>query len=315
MATVSTQYRDIVLKRRVTNLLRVLSRLNFDTLFFRAEDGGAMKFSDIFPPGSYSVVGNSPVLLDNEVGEEIDKNDYIVRFSDYKIEGFEQHVGSRTSLWVTQNGNQLPEDAVPLLYLPTHYKNFQSKKDVIAGRYGQEYVNSFVIFHNDQVLRTIRTSIGSIPSVGLVILLLLSVRYREIQPYGFSMGFYKGQYHYVNKRARPDTTHDWAKERKIYLFLAESGLFKKGWAKNTTKVEKPVRRKKKERYFPSNHVPKHISSLYKARHQERTYTPKVYTQTLPTNNTSTQERKNTSTDVLSDTNHKIDELVKFLTTT
>ena len=44
---------------------------------------------------SIAIVGNSPIILNNEYGEFIDSHDYVFRFNDSKTEGFEKHTGKR----------------------------------------------------------------------------------------------------------------------------------------------------------------------------------------------------------------------------
>ncbi len=56
------------------------------------------------------IVGNGPsaLLVDGTV---IDAHDEVVRFNDFHVRGFERHVGSKTTLWVTFGRGVLPGDA------------------------------------------------------------------------------------------------------------------------------------------------------------------------------------------------------------
>lgn len=47
------------------------------------------------------LVGNGPSVLTQPRGAEIDGFDEIVRFNNFKLDGFEPHTGSRTTLWST----------------------------------------------------------------------------------------------------------------------------------------------------------------------------------------------------------------------
>lgn len=47
---------------------------------------------------SIAVIGNSGVLLDNKLGEEIDNHDLVIRCNLARVKGFEEHVGSKTSI-------------------------------------------------------------------------------------------------------------------------------------------------------------------------------------------------------------------------
>jgi hypothetical protein len=57
------------------------------------------------------LVGNGPSLLDGNLGKVIDSFDVVVRFNAFKIKGFEQSVGTKTSMWSTHGGTTaLPDE-------------------------------------------------------------------------------------------------------------------------------------------------------------------------------------------------------------
>jgi Glycosyltransferase family 29 (sialyltransferase) len=49
--------------------------------------------------GSICVVGNGPT--NNKNGKQIDKFNNIIRFNGYKITGYEDYIGTKTTLWCT----------------------------------------------------------------------------------------------------------------------------------------------------------------------------------------------------------------------
>lgn len=55
---------------------------------------------DLEIPETVAVVGNSPNLLNDANGANIDSHDCVVRFNGAVTEGFEKHVGSKTSIQV-----------------------------------------------------------------------------------------------------------------------------------------------------------------------------------------------------------------------
>jgi hypothetical protein len=59
---------------------------------------------------SYILVGNGPSLSTKELGKTIDQYDEVIRFNKYKIEGFESHVGSKTTIYSTFGKDELPAD-------------------------------------------------------------------------------------------------------------------------------------------------------------------------------------------------------------
>lgn len=62
------------------------------------------EWSDRLPIGrvdSVIVVGNGPSIMQKKNGSIIDSFDHVIRFNDYKIEGFEEYTGTKTSFWTT----------------------------------------------------------------------------------------------------------------------------------------------------------------------------------------------------------------------
>lgn len=58
---------------------------------------------------SVVLVGNGPSVLAGEMGSLIDSFEDVVRFNNCKTQGFEKHVGSRTTTWSTVGNMQPPE--------------------------------------------------------------------------------------------------------------------------------------------------------------------------------------------------------------
>jgi hypothetical protein len=63
--------------------------------------------SPLILPASTRVVlvGNGPALLAEEHGEAIDGHDFVVRFNNYKLAGYEPHTGRRIDLWSSVGGD------------------------------------------------------------------------------------------------------------------------------------------------------------------------------------------------------------------
>jgi hypothetical protein len=59
---------------------------------------------------SVCLVGNGPSVLRAPLGAQIDAHDVVVRFNWFAIEGFETHVGTKTTLWSTFGRGSLPKD-------------------------------------------------------------------------------------------------------------------------------------------------------------------------------------------------------------
>lgn len=68
------------------------------------------------------LIGNGPSVLKTGLGSRIDAFDEVIRFNKFKIHGFEQDVGTKTSLWATFGRGTLPldPDIRPMRILYTH---------------------------------------------------------------------------------------------------------------------------------------------------------------------------------------------------
>lgn len=62
------------------------------------------------PTASVVLVGNGPSLLRHPQGDVIDSYDEVVRFNRFRLRGFEDYTGTRTTLWSTFGHGYLPGD-------------------------------------------------------------------------------------------------------------------------------------------------------------------------------------------------------------
>ena len=67
----------------------------------------------IAPGARVVVVGNGPLILADDWGTDIDTFDEVVRINRYRLQGFERHTGTRTTLWATVGHGELPQDDGP----------------------------------------------------------------------------------------------------------------------------------------------------------------------------------------------------------
>lgn len=63
--------------------------------------------------GSCVLVGNGPSLAQQQLGRRIDAFDEVVRFNDYKLEGFAEQAGLRTTLWSCYGANAQRQRILP----------------------------------------------------------------------------------------------------------------------------------------------------------------------------------------------------------
>jgi hypothetical protein len=65
------------------------------------------------PWGSVLLVGNGPSVLEAELGQVVDAFDEVIRFNEYRTQGFERHCGSKTTIWSTYGKDKRPGDENP----------------------------------------------------------------------------------------------------------------------------------------------------------------------------------------------------------
>lgn len=73
------------------------SGLSLSQIISRAKEMNIPRLNILDNP-SIAVIGNSGILLEKELGKEIDNHDLIIRCNLARVKGFEKHVGSKTSI-------------------------------------------------------------------------------------------------------------------------------------------------------------------------------------------------------------------------
>jgi hypothetical protein len=323
-----TGIKNNILESRVKYLLLKLRKINFDKIFYHATTGESVPFSEIYPPGSYAVVGNSPLLLETKKGHFIDKSDHIVRFNDFQIDGYRDFTGSKTSVWMTGAGVQSSGSIqvyppARRIFITNRFRSFKEKQQQLIKVYKRENLSSFIIFHDDALLRLIRVTLQCIPTTGMLTLLILTVKYRNIATFGFTFRPYRNRYHYYPDMVKQDLGHDWSKERNVYSLLVSSGLLKA----STQTTAQPqsyasqaiTGRPKKTDISTSNHIPKHIARLYEQRNivhvqNSRKKMPKLPIPRKRRPRAQQKLPKKQQTTLSQDTNNKLKELAKILST-
>lgn len=64
-------------------------------------------------PKTVVLVGNGPSVQGTRLGRIIDAHDEVVRFNNYRLRGFEDDIGSKTTLWSTFGKGMTPADSEP----------------------------------------------------------------------------------------------------------------------------------------------------------------------------------------------------------
>ncbi len=136
------------------------------------------------------IIGNGPSVLNYDLGDQINKFNQVIRFNEYKISGFEKHVGTKTTIWSTFGRGILPKD-----------KNQRPSKILFLGpRVSSIYTEingwmtppniwqipkSFITSLKDRVRRDTQNTSYSVTSGLTVICWMLESIYDNIHIHGF----------------------------------------------------------------------------------------------------------------------------------
>ena len=302
------------------NFFLTLSTINFDEVFFNANTGKNILFKDVFPPGKYAIVGNSPILLEGNKGKAINDADYVIRFNNFQVKQFENSVGTKTDIWITGGGVEAPNElpAVPIktkILVLNQCKEFKDKQFKIIEKYTIKNLSSFIIFHNNNLLNKVSSFIQGVPTTGFLMLLLLATKYKNINTYGFTFGKHNNKYHYYEDNINQDFGHKWNNELEIFKILISKKLL----------ISSDIVKKKNnsEIIFYNNNMPRHVKRLYNQRtlHQEninkkntRNHKPNIINSlsnvTQPSN--ILYDNSINKIGIVEDTNNKLMELNKML---
>ena len=67
------------------------------------------------------VVGNGASLRNKQLGKKIDEFEEVVRFNDYQLFGFEENVGTKTTIWARNNSDNVKERILSQFKMVIYY--------------------------------------------------------------------------------------------------------------------------------------------------------------------------------------------------
>jgi hypothetical protein len=146
------------------------------------------------------VIGNGPSLLENNNGKLIDLFDCVVRFNNFKIKGYENHTGIKTTHWFNTIGNQKLEEGINPFNIVWHSWHWEKETD----KNYQEFIKNY-----PRAKKTIRTEIEEIQkymndfkyfnySTGAIAIWMLLKEFPNITITGFDWWKKKDKHHYHN---------------------------------------------------------------------------------------------------------------------
>tara|TARA_R110000851_G_scaffold30033_2_gene82090 strand:+ start:5027 stop:5788 length:762 start_codon:yes stop_codon:yes gene_type:complete len=182
-----------------------------------------------------AVVGNSGILMDTEMGEEIDKHDIIIRCNRAKIEGFEKHVGSKTTLRMVATKSAGAYDLSETFsdWNPEFLANLKDEHLILCGqRINQLLIGFFnnrkvgkIHFLKTEFIDEVIELVGNYPSVGLLSICLAVSLSTNVDIYGFN--FFKEDWksqHYFEDVKPHSRGHDFKDEEDYVNLLSNKKL-------------------------------------------------------------------------------------------
>jgi hypothetical protein len=201
--------------------------------------------TNLFYGKTCAIIGNSSTILNSKYGKEIDANDFVIRFNQARVMGYESFVGSKTNLriinthsFAAYNGDAISYEKNAKVfskfsrnifselneknYLATNNSNIEKAKNDFP-----EYNFNKITNETNDFIENLISGHSTAGFIGII----LSLRYFEnITIYGFN--FYEGlDDHYYEKSTKYDRSevHKMNNEKNIVNILESNNFinFKK----------------------------------------------------------------------------------------
>lgn len=181
-----------------------------------------------------AVIGSSYTLLENKYGEEIDSFDDVIRFNRAPIEGYEEHVGSKTTVRAANIHvftGRPPDSRFNIkTQNPKFIKNEENCKVICIQKVSnpKQFIHktSVPYFMESLSFLNKKYNLGKDPTIGFKMLYILISNNFKPTLYGFGINEDDNPTHYWEKLKHKSTYHNLGKERKIIKKWVEEGKVK-----------------------------------------------------------------------------------------
>lgn len=183
----------------------------------------SVEFLNLYPEAkSVAFVGNAPSLREENLGDWIDQHDIVVRFNEAPVDDFQQDVGSKTSILVSNpypnvyTPTALKKDAIILIISPQTRRPPAPHFETWAGE------NKLLFSYTPDILPTPDLALDSGLSTGTYGIHLLSrlLKPSRISITGFTMFLDNTSHHYWSDNTpQGSKAHDFKAEAPIFISL------------------------------------------------------------------------------------------------
>lgn len=177
-------------------------------------------FSVLWPDkySSVALVGNSGCLSTSTYGSDIDSHDCVIRFNTAPVIGFEDNVGSKTTIRIFTGKNHFYGDkSTDILYIKNYQKDTEVQMDI------RNKTTNFHVMNNEfcNYIRSFKPS-NNIPSTGFIgVCLAIILSSGHISMYGFDLPKDDEKYHYYDYTKYREAAHTFSEEHAFYTELNE----------------------------------------------------------------------------------------------
>ena len=146
-------------------------------------------FEKLIEGKTIAVVGNGPSEIGKGKGKEIDSHDIVIRFNNYRVEGFEQDYGSRTDVWIKCSSDdikhEIKDDNIELIVYEPDYMHHMVIDGYLDVLNSKDISVDYFDFDDHFVLRK---KLNIFPSTGLVAIekIMSKCNAASVDFYGFS---------------------------------------------------------------------------------------------------------------------------------
>jgi len=180
------------------------------------------------------IIGNAPSLIGSNLGKKIDRCSKIVRFNDFRIQGFEKDLGSRTTHWCVAHHSvynllyrqagkcDANSGAIEELWMNGVHFNLDGNIVQFLLRYAG-VSNDDIRFYSEKVWAKYEKRFGTIPSTGFMGVMTAREAFPKAEI--FIAGFGDGGGHYYNKEHKKGR-HNFEAEYTEYEHFVKHGNLK-----------------------------------------------------------------------------------------
>lgn len=179
-----------------------------------------------------AVVGSSGNLLRNTYGADIDNHDIIIRFNQARVQGYENHVGSRTDIRIV-NTHVLKGTTGSAGFSKLDKKFIQklTPQLVIVSRpvlFDKRTIspNNDVLVFNGELYNYCKQTLNNSkdPSVGFLGVFLALTSKKKVSVYGFDQANTTKNKHYWEEVSKIGQHHKFSREKEIFEELEKQEL-------------------------------------------------------------------------------------------